>query len=103
MVAMVTLMVFLPAVRFPFFPFWDDDIHVHANPHLANLSWESLRALWAGPWQQLYIPLTYTAWAGLAALSLLAGWWLLTKLLMPLAARWLRRDGAEIDDGGRAA
>jgi membrane protein DedA with SNARE-associated domain len=39
----------------------------------------------------------------LAALSLLAGWWLLTKLLMPLAARWLRRDGAEIDDGGRAA
>ena len=69
LVALVTLMVFLPAVRFPFFPFWDDDIHVHANPHLANLSWSSLGALWAGPWQQLYIPLTYTAWAGLAALS----------------------------------
>ena len=69
MVAMVTLIVFLPAVRFPFFPFWDDDIHVHANPHLANLSWESLRAFWSGPWQQLYIPLTYSAWTGLAALS----------------------------------
>jgi hypothetical protein len=39
----------------------------------------------------------------LAALSLLALWWLLTKLLMPLAARWLRRDDTEIDDGGRAA
>jgi hypothetical protein len=69
LVAMVTLIVFLPAVRFPFFPFWDDDIHVHANPHLANLSWSSVAALWAGPWQQLYIPLTYTVWAGLAALS----------------------------------
>jgi tetratricopeptide (TPR) repeat protein len=69
MVAMVALIVFLPAVRFPFFPFWDDDIHVHANPHLANLGWESLRAFWSGPWQQLYIPLTYSAWAGLAALS----------------------------------
>ena len=68
-VALVALAVFLPAVRFPFFPFWDDDIHVHANPHLANLSWSSLGALWVGPWQQLYIPLTYSVWAGLAALS----------------------------------
>ncbi len=71
-VVMLTLIVFLPAVRFPFFPFWDDDIHVHANPHLAQLSWASLSALWSGPWQQLYIPLTYSAWAGLAALS---RWW----------------------------
>ena len=67
--AIVTLAVFLPAVRFPFFPFWDDDIHVHANPHLANLSWSSIGALWAGPWQQLYIPLTYSVWAALAAVS----------------------------------
>jgi tetratricopeptide (TPR) repeat protein len=63
------LLVFLPALRFPFFPFWDDDIHVHANPHLVDLSWGSTGALWSRPWQQLYIPLTYTAWAGLAALS----------------------------------
>ena len=69
MVAIFTLILFLPAVRFPFFPFWDDDIHVHANPHLANLTWESIRAFWSGPWQQLYIPLTYSVWAGLAALS----------------------------------
>jgi hypothetical protein len=69
LVALGTALVFLPAVRFPFFPFWDDDIHVHANPHIADLSWSSLGALWAGPWQQLYIPLTYSVWAGLAALS----------------------------------
>jgi len=69
LVVLVTLIVYLPSVRFPFFPFWDDDIHVHANPHLANLSWSSLVALWSGPWQQLYIPLTYSVWAGLAVLS----------------------------------
>ena len=68
-VAMLSLIVFLPAVRFPFFPFWDDDIHVHANPHIADISWASVAALWAGPWQQLYIPLTYSVWAALAALS----------------------------------
>jgi tetratricopeptide (TPR) repeat protein len=71
-VCLATLIVFLPALRFPFFPFWDDDIHVHANPHLANLSWNSIWAFWSGPWQQLYIPLTYSTWAGLAALS---RWW----------------------------
>lgn len=69
LVVMLCLIVFLPAVRFPFMPFWDDDIHVHANPHLADLSWKSLGAMWSGPWQQLYIPLTYTVWAGLALLS----------------------------------
>lgn len=69
MVAMLTALIFLPVLRFPFLPFWDDDIHVHANPHIAELSWSGLAAFWSGPWQQLYIPLTYTAWAGLAALS----------------------------------
>lgn len=72
LVAMVVLMLFLPAARFPFFPFWDDDIHVHANPYLATLSWSGIHALWSGPWQQLYIPLTYSAWAGVAVLS---RWW----------------------------
>ena len=64
----VTLVVFLPTLRFPFFPFWDDDIHVHANPHLADLTWAGLGAFWAGPYQQLYVPLTYSVWAGLAVL-----------------------------------
>jgi len=68
-VAAATILVFLPAVGFPFLPFWDDDIHVHANPHIVGLSWSSVGALWSGPWQQLYIPLTYSVWAGLAAWS----------------------------------
>lgn len=69
---LVTLLVFLPALRFPFFPFWDDDIHVHANPHIAHLSFAGFVTFWSGPWQQLYIPLTYSVWIGLAALS---RWW----------------------------
>lgn len=68
-VAAATALVFLPTLRFPFMPFWDDDIHVHANPHLAQLSWDSVGALWTAPWQQLYIPLTYSVWAGIAVLS----------------------------------
>ena len=72
LVCLLTLLIFLPALRFPFFPFWDDDIHVHANPHLATLSWSGIGAFWSGPYQQLYIPLTYSAWAGLAAMS---RWW----------------------------
>ncbi len=69
LVIMTVMIVFLPALRFPFFPFWDDDIHVHANPHLAQLSWSNFFALWKEPYAQLYIPLTYSVWAGLAALS----------------------------------
>lgn len=61
-----TVTLYSPALGFPFFPFWDDDIHVHSNPHFTPLTWQSVGALWAGPWQQLYIPLTYTTWAGLA-------------------------------------
>lgn len=68
-VVLVVILVYAQTLRFPFFPFWDDDIHVHSNPHIANLSWSSIGALWSGPWQQLYIPLTYTVWAALALIS----------------------------------
>lgn len=84
----VTISVFSTTVWFPFFPFWDDDIHVHANPHLVNLSWESLRAFWTQPYQQLYIPLTYTTWAGLAALSRLFAGLPITAAAGGLNAAW---------------
>lgn len=80
------LVVFLPAVRFPFLPFWDDDIHVHANPHVAQPSWAGIAAFWTGPYQQLYIPLTYSVWAGLAAVS---RWWDgMSVATGPLNAAW---------------
>jgi tetratricopeptide (TPR) repeat protein len=66
--------VYAETVTFKFLPFWDDDTNIHRNPLYAPLSWGSVWFFWKGPFQQLYIPVTYTAWAGLVALSrILAG------------------------------
>jgi len=61
--------VYAQAVTFQFLPFWDDDTNIHRNPLYAPLSPESVLIFWKGPFQQLYIPVTYSAWAGLVALS----------------------------------
>jgi tetratricopeptide (TPR) repeat protein len=61
--------VYAQVVTFHFLPFWDDDTNIHRNPLYAPLSWSSVAIFWKGPFQQLYIPVTYTAWAGLVALS----------------------------------
>ncbi len=66
--------VYAQVVTFEFLPFWDDDTNIHRNPLYAPLSPESVLIFWKGPFQQLYIPVTYSAWAGLVALSrVLAG------------------------------
>jgi len=56
-------------LSFHFLPFWDDDTNIHRNPLYAPLSWGSMATFWKGPFQQLYIPVTYSVWAGLVALS----------------------------------
>jgi protein O-mannosyl-transferase len=61
--------VYAQVVTFHFLPFWDDDTNIHRNPLYAPLSWSSVAEFWKGPFQQLYIPVTYTVWAGLVALS----------------------------------
>jgi len=61
--------VYAQVVTFHFLPFWDDDTNIHRNPLYAPLTWSSVALFWKGPFQQLYIPVTYTAWAGLVALS----------------------------------
>jgi Flp pilus assembly protein TadD len=62
-------LVFSQVFFFQFLPFWDDDTNIHRNPLYSPLSWESVGVFWKGPFQQLYIPVTYTAWAVLVALS----------------------------------
>jgi len=57
---------------FQFLPFWDDDTNIHRNPLYSPLSWKSIAIFWEGPFQQLYIPVTYSVWGGLVALSRLA-------------------------------
>lgn len=61
--------VYARVCTFEFLPFWDDDTNIHRNPLYAPLSWESIALFWKGPFQQLYIPVTYTVWGALVALS----------------------------------
>jgi protein O-mannosyl-transferase len=68
-VLLVVAAVYAQVVTFHFLPFWDDDTNIHRNPLYAPLSWSSVSLFWKEPFQQLYIPVTYTAWAGLVALS----------------------------------
>jgi tetratricopeptide (TPR) repeat protein len=71
-VLLVVAAVYAEVVTFHFLPFWDDDTNIHRNPLYAPLSWSSVARFWREPFQQLYIPVTYTAWAGLVALSRIA-------------------------------
>jgi Flp pilus assembly protein TadD len=68
-VLLVVVLIYASVVTFQFLPFWDDDTNIHRNPLYAPLSWGSVAQFWLGPFQQLYIPVTYTVWAGLVALS----------------------------------
>ena len=68
-VLLVVAAVYAQVCTFQFLPFWDDDTNIHRNPLYAPLSWGSVWLFWKAPFQQLYIPVTYTAWAGLVALS----------------------------------
>ena len=47
----------------------DDNILVYKNKHFAPVSAENLWPLWQRPHEQIYIPLTYTVWAGLVKLA----------------------------------
>ncbi|MFH1038332.1 MAG: tetratricopeptide repeat protein [PVC group bacterium] len=62
------LIVFGPAVHYGFVG-WDDDIHVYANRYLASLAPGNIVHFWSSPHEAMYIPVTFTAWAFLAALS----------------------------------
>ena len=48
---------------------YDDPLHVYENPYLTDFSAANLRHLWQGSLHGLYIPVTYSLWAGLAALG----------------------------------
>ncbi|HEY8926076.1 MAG TPA: tetratricopeptide repeat protein [Polyangia bacterium] len=51
----------------------DDDVNIFANPHFHPPSWAGLSRLWHAPYFGLYIPVTYTVWGALVALSLRGG------------------------------
>lgn len=84
---------------------FDDNIHLYQNPFLSPVTAEGWLRLLTSSYKQLYVPTTYSFWAGLAATSealgrpfapplfhaaslllhLVAG----ASLVFPLARRWL--------------
>lgn len=63
-----TLLLFGRVIGFGFV-LWDDPAHVLDNPNLRPPRLAGLIALWRAPYEGLYVPLTYTIWSALAALS----------------------------------
>ena len=63
----VTLAIFFPIGNHEFV--WDDRGNVAENPDLRPVTGASVLSFWRRPYRQLYIPLTYTVWAGMAALA----------------------------------
>src|SRR5687767_10037653 len=51
---------------------WDDPWTIHHNPRLNPVSWSSVKYYWTRPEYGLYMPGTYTVWAGLAKLAWLS-------------------------------
>lgn len=66
--ALVTILVFARVCGFDF-SWWDDWQTVHQNPWLRVSARAALVHFWTRPAYGLYIPVTYTAWIGMAAVS----------------------------------
>lgn len=66
--ALVTLAVFW-RVTGEDFVHWDDKAHVISNPYLHRLDRENLLHFWKEPYEHLYIPLSYMAFALLCAIA----------------------------------
>ena len=48
---------------------WDDPSHILQNPMLTRLDADAIARIWSSSWFGLYVPVTYSAWAGVAALA----------------------------------
>jgi tetratricopeptide (TPR) repeat protein len=51
------------------FIMWDDNIHVYENPYFNPIDARNLARFWTHPYQSLYVPVAYMAFAGLAVLA----------------------------------
>ena len=67
LVVAFTLVVFWQVRNFDFV--WDDRSNVAENPYLKPVTLANTAVFWQGPYEKLYIPLTYTVWAGIAAVG----------------------------------
>lgn len=67
-ILLATIMVFWPVVGFEFTGY-DDNGNVGTNPDFNPVTARSLGRYWTGPHMDMYIPVTYTVWAGLATMA----------------------------------
>ena len=66
LLAAVLALLCFRQVGFHDFVVYDDSIHVYANPHLKKTPLSNIPKFWQAPYEGLYIPVTYTVWAGIA-------------------------------------
>ena len=45
---------------------WDDGVNVERNQYLKPVTLANVARFWRAPFENLYVPLTYTAWSGIA-------------------------------------
>lgn len=68
LIALIVLATFAPICRHGFLAY-DDDRTIQYNPRIAQPSVENVLHYWRHAYMDMYAPLTYTAWSGLAVLS----------------------------------
>ena len=56
-------LVYRRIVSFSFLS-WDDDIHITKNPYFDPLTFSGVLHFWFAPYENLYVPVSYTFWAG---------------------------------------
>jgi hypothetical protein len=62
------LLIFAPICRHAFVS-WDDDYTIENNTRLQHPSMENMLHYWSHSFMDLYVPVTYTAWTGVAYVS----------------------------------
>lgn len=67
-VAATVSFIYFPALRYGYLNF-DDNVNIYENPHLRPVNSETWRYFWTRTYADLYIPVTYSVWAGLAGLA----------------------------------
>jgi tetratricopeptide (TPR) repeat protein len=67
----ITTLVFWEVPRQEFVA-WDDNNLIYNNPYLNPVTIDKVAYLWRHPYLQLYMPLTYSAWAALANVARLS-------------------------------
>src|SRR3954467_7799197 len=71
-IVILTLAVFYPVYTHDFVT-WDDTHNVAANADMLSPSWEKVKWYWTHSYKDLYIPVSYTLWAGVASVARISG------------------------------